>query len=307
MRLLIIGGSGLLGYKVVELAAKKHETFFTYNYRAARVEGATSIKLDKADRAEAFETVKNVRPEVIIDTAALHNVDYCETHREEARKINVEGTRNIVEACRQANAKMIFLSTDYVFDGTKGYYSEEDHPSPVNFYAKTKLEAENLVKNAETSYCIARPSVIYGWNPSEAAGLKSSSGKSVNFVLWALAKLRNSEGIKAVTDQYSSPTLADDLADVLLRMAASPKNGTYHTAGKSCINRYDFTLKIAETFGFNSSLVSPTTSDSFKQVADRPKRCCLNVTKAEQAFEKKFMTAEEGLAMMKHQSKEMGL
>jgi dTDP-4-dehydrorhamnose reductase len=306
MRLLVIGGSGLLGYKIVELAVKKHETFFTYNYRSAKIEGATSMKLDKTNRIETFETIKNVRPEVTMDTAALHDVDYCETHREEAWKINVEGTRNIVEACQQIDATMIFLSTDYVFDGTKSCYSEDDHPNPLNYYAKTKLEAENIVKNAGISYFIARPSVIYGWNPSEVAGLKSSSGKSVNFVIWALTKLRKREEIKAVTDQYSSPTFADALAETLLCMASSTNHGIYHTAGKSCVNRYDFTLEIAKTFGFSNALIKPATSDVFKQVAERPKQCCLNVSKAEQTFGKKFLSVEEGLTLMKFQSKEAG-
>jgi dTDP-4-dehydrorhamnose reductase len=306
MRLLVIGGSGLLGFRIAELAVKKHETFFTYNYRSAKIEGATSMKLDKTNRTEVFEAVKNVRPEVVIDTAALHNVDYCETHREEAWNINVKGTRNVAEACQRVEATMIFLSTDYVFDGTKNCYSENDHPNPLNYYARTKLEAEKIVKNMGIPYFIARPSVIYGWNPSEAAGLKSSSGKSVNYVIWALTKLRKSEEIKAVTDQYSSPTLADDLAEALLLMLPSTNHGTYHTTGKSCLNRYDFTLEIAEAFGFSSSLIKPATSDVFKQVAERPKRCCLNTNKAEQAFGKKFLGVEEGLALMKCQSKEAG-
>jgi len=306
MRLLVIGGSGLLGSKISELAVKKHETFFTYNYRSAKIEGTTSMKLDKTNRTEAFETVKNVRPEVVIDTAALHNVDYCETHREEAWNINVEGTRNVAEACQRVKATMIFISTDYVFDGTKNSYSENDRPNPLNYYARTKLEAENIVKNMGIPYFIARPSVIYGWSPSEAAGPKSSSGKSLNYVIWALTKLRKSEAIKAVTDQYSSPTLADDLAESLLLMLSSTNHGIYHTTGKSCVNRYDFTLEIAEAFGFSSSLVKPATSDVFKQVAERPKLCCLNNNKAEQAFGKKFLGVKEGLALMKFQLEEAG-
>jgi dTDP-4-dehydrorhamnose reductase len=306
MKLLVIGGSGLLGYRIVELAAKKHETFFTYNYRPVKIGDATGLKLDKCDREETSKAIEKVRPDVVIDTAAQHNVDYCETHKEEAWKINVEGTRNVVDGCKQIGARMIFLSTDYVFDGTKGSYNEQDQLNPINYYGKTKLEAENVVKNAGIRFAITRTSVIYGWNPNEIAGLKSSSGKSVNFVIWALRKLRAGEEIKAVTDQYSSPTLADNLAEVLLTMASSDEQGVYHTAGTSCLNRYDFTLKIARIFGFDNTLVKPVTSEAFKQAAQRPMRCCLDVSKTERAFNVKLLDAETGLHVIKTQAKDFG-
>jgi dTDP-4-dehydrorhamnose reductase len=305
MKLLVIGGSGLLGYRIAELAAKKHETFFTYNYRPARIEGATGLKLDKCDRAGTLETIEKTEPDIVIDTAAQHNVDYCETHKEEAWKVNVEGTENVVSACKQIGARMIFLSTDYVFAGTEGCYNEQNQPNPINYYGKTKLEAENLVKKAGIPFTIARTSVIYGWNSNELAGLKSSSGKSMNFVIWALGKLRAGEEIKAVTDQYSSPTLADNLAEILLTMASSDKDGVYHTAGRSCLHRYDFTLKIAKIFGFNSALIKPVTSDAFTQVAQRPMRCCLDVSRTEQTFNVKFLDVESGLSVMKAQAKEI--
>ena len=301
MKLLVIGGSGLLGYKVAKMASNEHETFLTYNYRSIQVEGCTALKLDKCDRKAVFELLEKIKPDVVIDTAALHNVDYCETHPEEAWKVNVEGTRNVAEACKKVGAKIIFISTDYVFDGTKGYYTEEDTPNPLSYYAKTKLEAEKTIQSLDVNYIIARPSVIYGWNPNEVSGLKSSSGKSVNFVVWALQKLEKGEEIKAVTDQYSSPTLADNLAEALLVMASSEKQGIYHTAGKDCVNRYEFTLKIAEVFGLDKSLIKPVTSEIFKQVAKRPKKCCLDVSKAEKDFGIRFLTVEEGLKLMKNQ------
>jgi len=301
MKLLVIGGSGLLGYKVAKMASNEHETFLTYNYRFIQIEGCTALKLDKCDRKAVFELLEKINPDVVIDTAALHNVDYCETHPEGAWKVNVEGTSNVAEACKKVGAKIIFISTDYVFDGTKGYYTEEDTPNPLSHYAKTKLEAEKIIQSLDVNYIIARPSVIYGWNSNEVSGLKSSSGKSVNFVVWALQKLEKGEEIKAATDQYSSPTLADNLAEALLVMASSEKQGIYHTAGKDCLNRYEFTLKIAEVFGLDKSLIKPVTSEIFKQVAKRPKKCCLDVSKAEKDFGIRFLTVEEGLKLMKNQ------
>lgn len=301
LKLLVVGGSGLLGYKVAELAVEEFETFATYNFRSIELEGCSFFKLNKSDRADTLALVKKVKPDVVIDTAALHNVNYCETHRNETWKVNVEGTRNVADACRETNAKMIFISTDYVFDGKKGFYNERDAPNPLHYYAKTKLEGENVVKEANIDYAIARPSVIYGWNPSELAGLRSSSGKSMNFVIWTINKLKRKEEIRIVTDQYSSPTLADNLAEALLVLSKSERKGVYHTAGKTCINRFDFAKKIGEVFELDGSLIKPVTSDAFKQVAERPKRCCLDVSKAERELKVKFLTVEEGLTRMKEQ------
>jgi len=301
LKLLVVGGSGLLGYKVAEFAVEEFGTFATYNFRSVELQGCNLFKLDKCDRSATLALVKKIKPDVVIDTAALHNVDYCETHRNEAWKVNVDGTRNVADACRETNAKMIFISTDYVFDGKKDFYNENDAPNPLHYYAKTKLEGENVVKEANINYAIARPSVIYGWNPSELADLRSSSGKSMNFVIWTLNKLRRGEEVKIVTDQYSSPTLADNLAEALLALSKSERQGVYHTAGKTCINRFDFAKKIAKVFELDSSLIKPVTSDAFKQVAERPKRCCLDVSKAERELKVKFLTVEEGLTRMKEQ------
>lgn len=298
----MIGASGLLGFKVAELAVEQRlETFATYNFRPIKLEGCNFFQLNKCNKEDTLALVKKIKPDVVIDTAALHNVNYCETHRDETWNVNVRGTRNVAEACKEIGAKMIFISTDYVFDGKKGLYTEEDAPNPLHYYAKTKLEAEDVVREAAVDYAIARPSVIYGWNPGELAGLKSSSGKSMNFVIWALGKLRKGETISIVTDQYSSPTLADNLAEVLLVLSKSEKQGVYHTAGRTCLNRFDFAKEIAKVFELDGSLVKPVTSDVFKQVAERPKRCCLDVRKAERELGVRFLTVEEGLTRMKEQ------
>ena len=298
----MIGGSGLLGFKVAELSVKEaFETYATYNLRPIELNECNSVRLDKTVRDDTLDLVKKVKPEVVIDTAAIHNVDYCETHHDEAWKVNVEGTRNVADACKEVGAKMILISTDYVFDGKKNFYTEQDVPNPLHFYAKTKLEGENLIKKAGIDYAIARPSVIYGWNPGELAGLKSSSGKSMNFVIWVINKLKREEEISIVTDQYSSPTYADNLAEALLALSKSDKQGVYHTTGKTCTNRFNFTKKIAEVFELSGSLIRPVTSDVFKQVAERPKRCCLDVSKAERELAVTFLTVEEGLKKMKEQ------
>jgi dTDP-4-dehydrorhamnose reductase len=299
MKLLVIGGSGLVGYKIAEQARDNYTTWATYNRRPITLEGCKPVQLDKCDRKATFALVLEITPDLVIDTAALHDVNYCETHRDAAWRVNVEGTRNVAEACHAVGAKMIFTSTDYVFDGVHGSYREEDPPMPINYYGRTKLEAERIVTSAGIDYIVARPSVIYGWNPGEAHGVKSSSGKSMNFALWALGKLRRGEALRIVADQYSSPTLADSLAEVLLTAGASDASGLYHIAGKGCIDRYTFTKALAKTFEVDATRITPVTSDAFPQVAKRPMRCCLDVGKAEREFQVTLLSPTEGLQRMR--------
>jgi dTDP-4-dehydrorhamnose reductase len=257
--------------------------------------------LDVTDRDATLRLVKEIRPKVIVNTAAITNVDYCETHREEAQKVNVEGVGNLAEAIAGNNTRLIHVSTDYVFDGTFGRYTEDDTPRPLNYYGQTKLDSERIVSKL-SSYGIARPSVIYGWNPPETRGTASDSVKPMNFAMFVLDRLRRNEMVRAVRDQYSSPTFADDLANALLRLARHPGNGIFHTAGRSCLSRYEFAVKLAEIFGYPTQLVQPTFSAEFKQLAERPKNSCLIVQKAEKALGTRFLTAEEGIKEMKDQA-----
>ena len=299
-RLLIIGSTGLVGSKVAYLAQKHgFEAYNTHNARTSPL--PNSVQLNITNRNETLSLVKRVHPEAIVNTAALHNVDYCESHHEEATKVNVEGVRNLADAARETGSRLIHLSTDYVFDGNSGHYSEIDTPHPLHFYAETKLEAEKIASELP-SYAVARPSVIYGWNSLEATGVPSSSGKTINFAMFAIDKLKRKETVKAVRDQYGSPTFADNLAEALLRLARYPGNGVFHTAGKSCMSRYEFAIKLADIFGYPTRLVEPVYTSDFKQLAQRPKNSCLRVEKAERDLNIRFLTAEEGIREMKTQT-----
>ncbi len=285
---------------MASLASKRgFEAYNTHNARNSPLQN--SVQLDITDRDATLAMVRKVRPEAIVNTAALHNVDYCESHREEAMKVNVEGVRNLADAARDTGSRLVHLSTDYVFDGNSGHYTEEDAPHPLHYYAETKLEAEKVAEELP-SYAIARPSVIYGWNPLEAGGVPSSSGKTINFAMFVLDKLKKNETIKAVRDQYSSPTFADNLAEALLGLARHSENGVFHTAGRSCMSRYEFASKIAEIFGYSPRLVEPVYTSDFKQIATRPKNSCLRVDKAEHALKMRFLNAEEGIREMKRQA-----
>ena len=298
--LLVIGATGLVGSKVW-IAAKErgYRIIGTHNARTSPL--PQSQKLDITDTDATHKLVAALKPTAIINTAALHNVDYCETHRQEASMVNVEGAANLANAASETNCRLVHLSTDYVFDGKKGHYDELDTLNPLHYYAWTKLEAEKIVARIP-SYAVARPSVIYGWNKLESTGIPSSSGKTVNFAMFVLDRLEKGETIKAVRDQYSSPTFADNLAEALIGLVESPENGVFHTAGRSCVSRYEFAMKIADVFGYSSGLVEPVLSTDFKQLAERPKNSCLDVNKAEKTLGIRFLTVEEGVRKMKIQT-----
>ncbi len=275
--------------------------FEAYNTMNRRRTSLPQVKqLDITDRDATLRLVKEIRPSVIVNAAAITNVDYCETHRDEARRVNVDGVSNLAEAASENNTRLVQISTDYVFDGTVGHYAEDDTPRPLDYYAQTKLDSEKIVSKL-SSYGIARPSVIYGWNPPETSGTASDSVKPMNFAMFVVDKLKRNETVRAVRDQYSSPTFADNLAEALLRLAKHHSNGIFHTAGRSCLSRYEFAVKLAGLFGYSTRLVQPVFSSEFEQLAVRPKNSCLLVEKAEKALGMTFFTADEGITEMKKQ------
>jgi dTDP-4-dehydrorhamnose reductase len=299
-RLLVIGSTGLVGSKVAEKAgAYGYEAYGTQNARKSSY--PRSRNLDITDLSAVMSLVHEIKPVAIVNTAALHNVDYCENHKDEAERVNVKGVKNLAEAASRHEARLIHLSTDYVFDGRTGQYHEFDKPNPLSYYALTKLEAEQAASKT-ASFAVARPSVIFGWNKLEAKGTPSSSGKTINFAMYLLDKLAKREAIRAVTDQFSSPTFADNLADAILKLVEYQKNGIFHTAGRSCISRYDFALKIAATFGYPENLVQPITSTDFQQLAPRPRNSCLNVDMTEKALGMRFLTVDEAIRLMRSQA-----
>jgi dTDP-4-dehydrorhamnose reductase len=262
MRIFITGGSGLLGSKIAEIALKKYEVYTGYCH--SKPEFGMPIKFDLV-KNEDLEVIYKINPEVIVHTAALTNVDECETNKELAYKINVEGTKRIAEIANELGAFLVYVSTDYVFSGDKGMYKEKDESNPVNYYGYTKLLGE------EYCDCIARPCVIYGTKPA--------SGK-VNFVLWLIDKLRKGEEVKIVTDQYVTPTLNTNLAKMLLEVAERELKGIFHLAGATRVSRYEFALRIADKFGLDGSLIIPSSMTEMKWVASRPKDSSLDTSKA---------------------------
>ena len=291
MNLLVTGASGLFGSKLAELAiANKYAVFSGYSQDP--VASGAPIQFDVSDKNQVEAIFKKINPEVVVHAAALTDVDKCELNRETAWKINVEGTRNIAEAAKSSHAFLVYISTDYIFNGETGGYTEDDRTDPINYYGFTKLKAEKLVKDFDDEYCIARASVIYGSTP--AAG-------KINFALWIVNQLKKKKQIKIVTDQWNSPTLNTNLANMTLEIIKRKLTGTFHLSGATRISRYDFAKAIAHPFNLDENLINPCSSADFSWVAKRPRDSSLNTSKAQQLLKNKPLQIHQALERMKQE------
>jgi len=291
LRLLITGASGLYGSKLAYLAEKKGCQVFSAYSQHKPIFGKP-IQLDVSNQEQVTKVFKQVAPEVVVHAASLTDVDKCELNHELAWRTNVEGTENVAKASKTHDAFLIFISTDYVFNGEAGRYKESDPPDPINYYGVTKVKAEEQVKNLTDEHCIARPSVIYGATP--AAG-------KINFALWIIEKLRKNEQVKIVTDQWISPTLNSSLADMTLEVMERRLIGTYHLSGATRINRFDFAKLIAQTFNLNDKMINPVTSAEMSWAAKRPRDSSLETAKAQQTLKNKPLTLERAIQEMKRE------
>ena len=297
--LLILGASGLTGYKLMKLGKAKFEVYGTRNMRISSNESLIKLDIKKEDNLR--NVFKELKPDIVINTIALHNVDYCESHAQEAYEINSKAVRMIADLSNNLGSRLIHLSTDFVFDGNKaGRYLESDSPNPSSIYAKSKLEGEVQAKRC-SSYSILRSSVIFGWTPLEVQGSTSSSGKPMNFALWVLSKLNKGEEIKVVNDQFTSPTLADMLAEVALKVSNLDKNELYHVSGSTCLSRYEFSRKISDVMGFTANYVKPVSSDALIQLVKRPMNSCLDCEKLQNELNYDVLDIDRSLAIMRSQ------
>ena len=228
-----------------------------------------SVPFDKRDRASVSAALSSFRPDVVVDTGALHNVDYCEAHPDEAMAVNATGTATLAEECARVGASLVYVSTDFVFDGVGAPYSEEAEPNPISVYAASKAQGERNAL-ARVGNVVVRPSVIYSWVPSAKLSQGSASGKPLNFAAWLVSQLGAGKSVEIVSDQVASPTLADDLAGAIIAIVKARKTGLFHTAGATPLSRYDFSVLVAKKLGLDAALVRPTTSSKLKQAARRP-------------------------------------
>ena len=283
-RVLITGASGLLGSKLVEALSGRCQVYAVFNRNLIERDNCEAHKLDLTNGKSVYKLIEDASPDVVIHSAALTNLDYCEKNHKEAWDVNVNGTSSITDACRTLGSKLVYISTDYVFDGCRGRYKEDDVIHPINYYAETKYAGEKIVQGLK-DHIIARTSVLYGWHPRP------------NYVVWVIKELQAGRIVNIACDQYNSPTFADNLSEILVRLIESDERGIFHTAGNERISRLDFARNIADIFSLNGKLINPITSADLKWVAKRPMDSSLDVSKVSCFI--KPMNTKEGLEKMR--------
>lgn len=291
MKLLVTGASGLLGSKITKLATQAGYKIYS-GYFIHQPKNGEPVKIDLKAHESVRKTIQDANADIIIHCAALTDVDTCEVNRDLAKTINVDGTKSVIKGANDSGSFLAYISTDYVFDGIKGNYTEEDEPKPVNFYGYSKLLGEKAIADQSENYLITRTSVIYGDTPA--------SGK-INFALWLIEKLKANKEIKILTDQFSSPTLNTNAAKMILEACEKKLNGTYHMAGASRISRYDFAVRLAEKLNLDTSLIKKARTEEMQWKAPRPRDSSLNTLKAQNTLETKPMSLDESLIRLKEE------
>jgi dTDP-4-dehydrorhamnose reductase len=283
--ILVTGASGLLGASVVLHARSLGlDVAGLYRCHPLQVPGTAMCRVDLMDLAATRELLMDLKPEAIIHCAAATNVDWCEVHREEAEKVNVRASSLLAEIAGDLNAHLIYISTDAVFDGRQGNYSEADEPTPLNVYGWSKLSGERAVLEHHTSALIVRIN-IYGWNAQEKLSLAE----------WFLRHLREEEQVPGFTDVTFCPMLVNDLADILLQMLDRRLSGLYHVTGSETISKYEFGRRVATAFGLDPGKVVPTRIREASLQARRPLDISLNTAKICQAMGFEMPGVDAGL------------
>jgi dTDP-4-dehydrorhamnose reductase len=282
MKVMITGASGLLGSALLRVALQS-DVIAVAAYNSHPLNGG--LQMDITKQAQVNATVSRVAPDYVIHTAAFTDVDACETEPQRAWDINALGTKNVAEACEEHGARLIYVSTDYVFNGEEGPYSEEAPTRPINVYGESKLAGERFTLNSSVN-AIARVCVLYGPNKP-------------NFVTWVINSLRSHTPINVVTDQYNTPTYVGNCARALLRMCELGLTGVYHVSGREQLNRYAFACAIADVFALDKKLINEIPTDTLQQQARRPMNSSLRVEKAERALGVRLANVHEGLTLLR--------
>jgi dTDP-4-dehydrorhamnose reductase len=297
MKIFITGSNGLLGQKLIEslqsakekikiIAASKGEN------RLTKLVGFKYYNLAISDESEVQKIIVNEKPDVVINSAAITNVDQCEGQKKICWDVNVNAVKYLLVACQQIGAHFIHLSTDFIFNGEKWPYKESDQPTPLSYYGESKLAAENLVKAASCPWSIVMTLLVYG--------VGESLGRS-NIVLWAMHALGNEQDMSVVDDQFRTPTLAEDLADGCIQVATQKKEGVYNISGKDYMSILVLIRRIGAYFNFNTNNIKIISSITLNQAAKRTPIIGFVLGKAISKLRYDPVSFEEGLAVVKSQ------
>ncbi len=286
-RILITGASGQLGNSVLNQLYEKYELLATdinvHNINTLNIPFAV---LDITNFEQIKSTLSNYNPKVIINLAAFTDVDGCELNSEKAYLLN---TKSVEMLSANFNGQFIQISTDYVFDGYNGPYSEDDNTNPLSIYGKTKLEAEKILQEFGNNWCILRTNVLFD----------NYNGTETSFIKWVIDSLKSNKSIKVVDDQWNNPTWAQSLAEVIELVINKNVTGLYNYGGADYLNRFEFAQIIADIFNLDKTLISSISTNNLNQTAPRPLKGGLKTGKIEKEFGIKCVELKYSLNMIK--------
>jgi dTDP-4-dehydrorhamnose reductase len=292
----VVGCHGLLGRHVALLLSREADATTTLIGRRSNspfpdLPNSVYVQIDLADRRALKDALVASSADVVVNCAAMSDVDGCERERERAWRTNVKGVEYMVEACRKIDARFVHVSTDYVFDGRSGPYAEADKPHPLNYYGRTKLASENVCRTSGIGASVVRTSVLYG----------TGEGSRPTFVSRVIQALRSGQEMRIVTDQLSNPSFVDDVALGIMRIIEREREGIFHVAGPETVSRFTFAAEVAAAFDLPAGLLVPCASMDLAQVAARPSNAGLVTLKAQTELGIAPMGIAEGLRNFRFQ------
>jgi len=282
LKFLVTGSAGLVGQQVVKDLSKSNQVFSCYN--ESKPEYGIPMKMDLLNHEMVSNVLLETEPDVVIHLGAMTGVDLCEKEKTSASEINTKATEIIAKECSKLNSFLVYVSTDYVFDGNFGMYKEDDVANPLGFYGKSKLEGEKAVQNFSTNWCIARTSTPFGLHPTKKS-----------FPMWVIENLQKQKQIDVLIDQFTSPTYIPNLSRMLIEISERRITGIIHAAGASKISRYQMASMVSDKLNLDGTLLKQISMNKMKWVAQRPKDSSLDVSRASSILNEKPQKIDQSL------------
>ena len=282
LKVLVTGSAGLVGRQVVKDLSNSHQVFSCYN--ESKPEYGNSVKMDLKNREMISSILTEKKPDIVIHLGAMTGVDLCEKEKTSASEINTKATEIIAKECSKLNSFLVYVSTDYVFDGNLGMYKEDDITNPLGYYGESKLEGEKVVQNFSTNWCIARTSTPFGLHPTKKS-----------FPMWVIENLQKQKQIDILIDQFTSPTYIPNLSRMLIEISERRITGIIHAAGASKISRYQMASMISDKLNLDGALLKQISINKMKWVARRPKDSSLDVSRASSILNEKPQKIDQSL------------
>ena len=296
VKVIITGSNGLLGQTLLGLLLNEKESYqvigFSKGKNRSGREDFNYVSIDLTKKENLKEKIQEIQPDFIVNTAAMTQVDDCETNKEDCNILNVEVVKWLVEISKEINAHLVHLSTDFIFDGLAGPYAEEALAHPLSYYGKSKLASEDLLKASPVKSAIVRTVLVYG--------IAHDMSKS-NIILWVKHSLEQGKKIQVINDQWRTPTLAEDLALGCMAIAQKKAEGIFNLSGKDLLTPHEMALKTAHFFKLDASLIEEVDGSVFTQPAQRHARTGFILDKAITELNYNPHSFDEGMAILQKQ------